>query len=126
MPGYSIDLRKRVIEKVNDGKMQLKDISKLFKIDVKTIYRWRKKLKDTGSLAAKTNFQKGHSHKITNLELFQKFVKENSDLTLKEMAKKWGDVSPQTIYRALKKINFTFKKNSFFIKNVTKKKEKIF
>jgi transposase len=107
---YSIDLRERVIEAVNKGIWQLKEIAKLFNINVKTIYKWRKKLETTGTLAPKTGFEQGHSHKITNLNEFKNFIKENPDLTLKEMAQKWGDVSSASIGRALKKINFTRKK----------------
>lgn len=120
---YSIDLRKRVVSEINKANLPLKDISVLFNVNVKTIYIWRKNLKLTGSIAPKSGFHKGHSHKITNLEDFKKFIQENSDLTLKAMAEKWGNVSQKTIYRAMKKINFTFKKNNFAIKNAMMKKE---
>ena len=123
---YSIDLRERVIEAVNKGILQLKEIAELFNINVKTIYKWRKKLKTTGTLAPKTGFERGHSHKITNLDEFKNFIKKNPDLTLKEMAQKWGNVSSASIGRALKKINFTRKKNNLAIKNVMKKKENNF
>jgi transposase len=123
---YSMDLRERVIEAVNKGIWQLKEIAKLFNINVKTIYKWRKNLEKTGTVAPKTGFQKGHSHKITDLDAFKNFIKENPDLTLKEMAQKFGNVSPASIRRALKKINFTRKKNNSAIKNVMKKKEKNF
>ncbi len=123
---YSMDLRERVIEAANKGIWQLKEIAKLFNINVKTIYKWRKKLETTGTVAPKTGFQKGHSHKIINLDEFKNFIQENPDLTLKEMAQKLGNVSPTAIGRALKKINFTRKKNNSAIKNVMKKKEKNF
>jgi transposase len=123
---YSIDLRERVIEAVNKGIWQLKEIAKFFNINVKTIYKWRKILEITGTLAPKTGFEQGHSHKITNLDEFKNFVTENPDLTLKEMAQKWGNVSPQTIGRSLKKINFTLKKNNLAIKSAMKKKENNF
>ena len=42
MHSYSIDLRKRVIEAVNKGMLQLKEIAALFNVNVKTIYKWRK------------------------------------------------------------------------------------
>jgi transposase len=120
---YSIDLRERVMEAVNKGIWQLKEISALFNVNVKTIYKWRKIFKTTGSLAPKTGFERGHSHKITNFDEFKIFIKNNPDLTLKEMAQKWGNISPKTIGRALKKINFTRKKNNSAIKNAMKKKE---
>lgn len=120
---YSIDLRERVIEAVNKGIWQLKEIAEFFNINVKTIFKWRKKLELTGTLAPETGFAKGHSHKITDLDEFKNFVKNNPDLTLKEMAEKWGNISPATIGRTLKKINFTLKKNNLATESAMKKKE---
>lgn len=123
MIAHSKDLRKRVIDTVNQKVLQLGEIAVLFQINVRTIYDWRKQFEKTGNIEAKTGFHKGHSHKITDLEKFKKFVEENPDLTLKEMAEKWGDISPKTIDRTLKKIGFTFKKNNSDTKSVMKKKE---
>jgi len=123
MIAHSKDLRKRVINAVNQKVLQLGEIAVLFQINVRTIYDWRKQFEKTGNIEAKTGFHKGHSHKITDLEKFKKFVEENSDLTLKEMAEKWGNISPKTIDRALKKIGFTFKKNNLDTKSAMKKKE---
>ena len=38
---YSEDLRKRVMEKVLEGKTKLKETLKMFKAPLKTIYLWR-------------------------------------------------------------------------------------
>ncbi len=70
----------------------------------------KKKAGQTGSFQAITNYQKGHSHKITDLKKVEEFVQKNPDLNLKEIAQKWGDIGPSTINRALHKINFSFKK----------------
>ena len=126
MKAYSVDLRTKIMTVVNENTMQLQEISALFQINVKTIFRWRKQFKATGSFEAKKVVSKGKKGKITDLEYFKAFVENNSDLTLKEMAKKWGNISTGTIWRALKKINFTFKKNSFYTQKVIKKKEKNF
>jgi transposase len=120
---YSTDLRKRVMSAVNENILKLKDIAERFKVNVKTIYDWRKQFKKTGNISPKTGYQKGHSHKITDLDAFKKFVEENSDLTSKEMAEKLGNVSPQTVLNRMKDINFTFKKNNSSMKNAMKKKD---
>ena len=117
---YSEDLRIRVLTEFDKKKITVKDIIELFNVDRKTIYRWRKRREKTGNVKAITGFQIGHSNKIVNLEDFRFFVINNPDLTIKEMAVKWGNVSPSTIRRALIKINFTFKKNSWIIKNAMK------
>ncbi|MCM1001428.1 MAG: IS630 transposase-related protein, partial [Wolbachia endosymbiont of Melophagus ovinus] len=43
---YSEDLRKRVL-KVVDEKKTMEEISKMFKIDRKTIYWWKKRREET-------------------------------------------------------------------------------
>src|SRR5689334_15664463 len=106
---YSLDLRKKVIAKVNEGILKIKEIAAFFGINVRTIYDWRKQWETTGNLAPKTGFQRGHSHKITDLDAFKAFAEANADLTLKEMAEKLGNVSPKTVDRKLKKIGFSFK-----------------
>lgn len=121
---YSLDLRERVIAKVNAGVLTIKEVAALFNINVRTIYDWRKQLEKTGKLAPKSGYQKGHSRKITDIEAFRFFVKNNADLTLKEMANKFGDVSPKTVDRNLKKIGFSFKKKLLVIKNAMNKQEK--
>ena len=117
---YSEDLRIRVLAEYDKKKLAIKDISKLFNVDEKTIYRWRKRREKTGNVSPIKNFQKGHNHKITDLVEFQIFVEQNPDLTTKEMAAQLGNVSPITIRRTLKKINFTFKKNNWIIENAMK------
>src|SRR5258708_25605793 len=117
---YSEDLRIRVRAEFDKKKLPIKDIVQLFNIDQKTVYRWRKRREKTGNIHPIKGFQLGHSHKITDLESFRIFVTNNPDLTTKEMAIKWGNVSAITIRRSLKKINFTFKKNNWIIKNVMK------
>ena len=123
---YSTDFREIVIAKVNEGILQLKDIAKFFNVNVKTIFDWRKQFEKTGTLSPKIGYQKGHSHKITNLDEFKIFVENNPDLTQKEMSQRWNNVSPKTIERALKKIDFTRKKNNSATKNVMKKNEQNF
>jgi transposase len=117
---YSEDLRIRVLAEFDKKQLKISEIVSLFNIDQKTIYRWRKQRKDVGNISPKKNYQNGHSHKITDLESFQMFVVNHSDLTTKEMAIQWGNISATTIRRWLKKMNFTFKKNSSITKNATK------
>lgn len=117
---YSEDLRIRVLAEYDKKQLAVKEISKLFNVDEKTVYRWRKHREKTGNVSPIKNFQKGHSHKITDLVEFQTFVEANPDLTTKEMAAQLGNISAITVRRTLKKIKFTFKKNNWIIKNAMK------
>ncbi|MCS7225464.1 MAG: transposase [Gloeomargarita sp. SKYB31] len=106
---YSTDLRQKAIEAVLEG-ATLVEVSQMFNIGYRTLQRWLKQWSETGDCAPKTGYQKGHSHKIKDLDEFRKFVDANPSLTQKEIAAIWG-VSSMTICRALKKIGYTRKKN---------------
>ncbi len=106
----SIDLRKRVIAAIELG-LSRKEAAKTFQITESVISKWHSLKTKTGSLEAKKNYQKGHSHKITNEEEFKKFVLANRNDSLRALAEKHGSASDTTIGRAMKKIGFTKKKD---------------
>lgn len=112
---YSIDLRKRVVDAVDSG-MSITEIAKIFKVCNKTIYLWLALRSTTNSLAPKTGYQKGHSHKVKDWDQFRIFVENNKHRTVKRMIVEWEKINNDTISesameRALKKINYTAKKN---------------
>ena len=108
---YSYDLRKRAVDIIKSG-MNIKKAVKLLKIGKTSIYKWLAKDRLNESIEPKKNWQKGHSHKITDLEEFKKFAIENAHLTLSEMAKKHPTKpSLETIRKNLKLINFSKKKD---------------
>jgi transposase len=114
----SKDLRKRAIEAIVEKKMHITEVAKIFQLGRRTLYTWLEKYKKEGVTEPKTRYQKGHSHKITDLNLFITFVKENQDCTTAEMAIRWSKqmnqkVCKTTILRMLAKTNFTFKKKRF-------------
>jgi transposase len=121
----SVDLRERVIEAIEGG-MRIVNAAKMFKIGRRSIYRWLDLKKETNSLAPKTCYQKGHSHKITDWENFKKFAEENRESSSPQMAKKWNmltgsDVSDNVILKALKKIGYTSKKNFWVYRSQCRK-----
>lgn len=117
---YSVDLRKRIIDAIKNGMTQT-DAEKIFNVSRKTIYSWLCIQEETGSLEPQTGFQKGHSHGITDLDKFKKFVDEHADYTQEEMAEHFS-VGSSTIGRALKKIGYTRKKRITYTQNEMKKK----
>lgn len=120
---YSEDLRKKVLALVKK-KVKRTVIAQQLEIGRTSIYRWGILEKKTGSVAPKTPYRKGPVRKITDLDAFKIFVDANKDLTQKEMGKKYGDVSKDTIGRALRKIGYSRKKRTTNIQNVTKNIEK--
>ena len=112
--GYGYDLRIRVIKSVDAGQSNV-GICKLYQIGRATVYRWINQRKREGNIYPKTHWQKGYGHKIHDLKAFKKFVEESPGRTLVEMAEAWGGVKRMTIYRSLKKLGFTHKKNQLWL-----------
>lgn len=110
---YSTDLREKLFSQLDLG-MSITKVSKIFKINRQTIYNWVSIKEETGKLEAKSGYQKGHSHKIKDLELLEKFVLENPDRTLKELSCLWPEkISGWTLGRWINRLGYTYKKNLF-------------
>ena len=111
----SIDLRERVIAAVESG-MRPTQAAKTFNVSRRVIYNWLDLRSKTNSLAPKSGYQKGHSHKVTDWESFKIFVETNKHRTVKGMIVEWQKannkiISESAMERSLKKIDYTSKKN---------------
>ena len=122
---FSIDLRERVMIAVDNG-MEIDEAVKIFKLSRRTIYYWKTLRKTTNSLEPKSGYQKGHSHKITDLNQFKIFAKKHQHCTLIQMSIEWKkltniNVSGSLIFKALKKIGYTSKKKRLIMSRQIKK-----
>ena len=107
---YSIDLRERAMAAFDSGE-KVGKIAERFCISEKTLYLWRIQRKSRGNIEPITNYQKGHSHKLLDLEKFKNFVLANASKSVGEMANIWGNIGKTTIKKGLKMIGFSRKKN---------------
>jgi transposase len=107
---YSKDLRQRVMAHYErHGSATL--TSQVFNISRSIIYDWKKLKQDTGDIQAKTGYQHGHSHKITDLAAFKARIGDSTGLTLKQMIQQSGiAMSQMTCSRTLKRLGMTRKK----------------
>lgn len=105
---YSIDFRERAIAFINKGHTG-KELYEAFKIYPSEVNKWRKLLKETGSL--KPQYSKTRVRKI-NLQNLKQAVEEQPDAYLYELARKFG-CTKQAIFYALKRLKLTFKKNVY-------------
>jgi transposase len=123
---YSNDLRKRVMKHYElHGCATL--TSQVFNISRGIIYHWKKLKDETGDIKPRENYQRGHGHKIVDLDKFEEMVKANSGLTLEKLTEKSGiEMSIMTCSRALKKLNITRKKRPTALKSAMKKKGRHF
>lgn len=119
---YSYDLRKKAMQALDEGESKTA-VAKRFKIGRVTLYKWEKRRKETGDFQSKKLGNRGYNHKITDWNAFAEFIKKHGGKTQSDMAKLWGNISRQTIHRALKKFGFTRKKRLMDIKKETKKNE---
>ena len=115
----SLDLRERVVGAIHDGMGKTK-AAKIFGVARRSIYNWLELHENTNSLKAKTNYQKGHSHKITDWEKFKIFVEEHKQKTVPIMVKEYEKLTgvqmcDTVMEKALKKINYSCKKKRFIM-----------
>jgi transposase len=116
---YSYDLRIRVVAAVENG-MEMKEASRVFGVHRDTITAWLTRKEVTGDVQAKTGYQQGHSHKITDPVQFQAFVDAHGEATVEELAEAGGGVGRMTIWRQLRKLGYTHKKRPFAMRSATK------
>jgi len=124
----SVDLRERVIAAIDKG-MHIDKAKKRFSVCKKTIYNWLNLRKKTNTLMPRKGYQRGHSHKITDLEQFKKFAEDHKQCSLLQMTIKWEElfnqsISESSILRALKKTGFSSKKKRIPISNLIQKSGK--
>lgn len=98
---YSLDLRQRVIDRVNQGH-SVEETSELFQVSPATIYRWRQR----PSLERTVVTQR--RRKLDPVALRQ-HVRQHPEARLKDRAKIFG-VHPSAIGHALKRHRITVKK----------------
>lgn len=121
---YSYDFRQKVMQAIELDGLKKSEASELFNISRNTINLWCQRKAETGDVQAKPKPSSNPTRKITDMELFRAFVKENEDKTQAEMAQLWEtDISERTISRALQQIGFTRKKKLMGIANVMKSNE---
>ncbi|BFD47609.1 MAG: IS630 transposase-related protein [Wolbachia endosymbiont of Sergentomyia squamirostris] len=118
--GYSLDLRKKVIEYVNSGHSKA-EVCRVFKIGKNTIFEWLKKLKN-GSLERKKRENK--ARKLDEQKLIE-YIKKHPDRIMSEIAKDFK-LSKNCIWKGLKRLKITRKKRPQFTKKVMKTSVKNF
>lgn len=103
---YDVNYRQRVIDYLSEGHTE-RDAAEVFKVSTFTIWKWKSKLKETGTLVAEK--RQGHWRKIDPDKL-REYVDTHPDAYQHEMAAAFG-VRLYAIQRALKRLKITRKKN---------------
>lgn len=112
MSPYSEDLRKRVVDAVDQGDGSLRGLARRFCVSVSFIQRLLRRRRQTGSIRPKPHGG-GQPPALDKhgMQRLRQLVGEQPDATLEELRQRLGaDCSLAAICRALKKLGFTRKK----------------
>ena len=113
MKAYSMDLRLRVMADVDTG-MLVKDVAVKYRVSTDWIYKLKRLRRETGSFGPRQQrtVQRGKLDDV--LPQLKQLAEQHPDATLKELRDKLGrTVGVSTLWRALKRLQFTFKKKYF-------------
>lgn len=116
---YSRDFREQVLSHIESG-ATIESTSILFSIGTTTIKNWKNLKSKTGQLLG--SGRPSTPYKINSDEL-KRYVKENPDAFLNEIALHFNVTSP-AIHIALKRLNITRKKRLLYIKRDVTKSDK--
>jgi len=112
---YSIDLRSKAIEAVEQGNSQ-KSVAKMLGIGLASLERWIKRKRETGSVEAIS--PPGAPRKIDKAGevKLREYLKENPESKIRELceymaSEGYEQVSNSTMTRLLKAMNISRKKN---------------
>ncbi|HAT2150920.1 TPA: transposase [Legionella pneumophila] len=100
---YLEDFRKQVLSQIDMGHT-IEYVSQLYSIGTTSIKRWKRSLKETGSVMGR-----GRPYKIDDEEL-KLYMQSYPDASLKEIAAQFVVTSPG-VFAALKRLNITRKKS---------------
>jgi len=124
---YSLDLRQKVINAIEQDGMKKSEASVVFHISRNTIDLWLKRKADTGCLAPTRPTGPSKMAKITDWVAFEAFAEQHRHCTQSEMAEQWpGDISQPTISRALARIGWTRKKKTYGYRQRDEEKRQAF
>ena len=110
--GYSEDLRKKVIEYLEQGHSQ-REASRMFSVNLTTVNKWNQKYQKTGCLKNKPLNRK---FKKIDPDKLKAYVEEHPDAYLKEIGEVFG-CTDMAIHYAFKRLGITRKKRQSDTKN---------
>jgi transposase len=112
MQAYSIDLRRRILEDCDTG-VGTREVATKYRVSESWVRRLKQRRRETGEIAPRRSGTKQGPTWLAYAEDLQQLVDEQPDATLGELRERLGrKVSPQTLSRALRALQLTFKKKS--------------
>lgn len=115
MKAYNLDLRRRIIETVEEGVSTTATAAR-FKVSPASVKRYVKRMREAGTLAPKVRPGQRPRLGAEELKLLEAQVCQDNDLTLAEHSERLEQatglrVSVTTLHRAFKRLDITRKKD---------------
>lgn len=130
MNAYSKDLREKVVRAYEEKQGSIRDLAKRFMICKATVGKWLKEYREL-RLLEPVKQAGGKKPKIAGAKLdsIKFIIKDDKDATLEKICKVFEGmweikVCVSTMWRALKKLGFSYKKKCFVQPSKTKKRFK--
>jgi transposase len=113
MQAYSIDLRQRVLEDCDAGG-STREVALKYRVSESWVRRLKQRRREHGEVAPRRSGNPQPPRWQAHAEQLEQLVAEQPDATLSELQQRLGTrLSPQTLSRALRALQLTFKKKSF-------------
>lgn len=110
MKAYSIDLRERILKDVDAG-MTTRLVALKYDVSESWVRRLKQRRRELGEISPRSSRNRVQPKWLPLAEEIEKLVAEKSDITLRELRESLGvDISIQTLSRALRTLQLTFKK----------------
>lgn len=110
MKAYSLDLRTRVLKDA-DGGMRTREVAVKYDVSESWVRRLKQRRRESGEIAARSSRNGVRPKWLAYADQLQRLVEAKPDLTLRELRDALGrEVSLQTLSRALRQLQLTFKK----------------
>lgn len=108
---YSMDLRTRVLADVDDG-MKPSEVALKYRVSRSWVYKILHFRRTTGSCAAREPRRSRRTKLDDLLPMIEAAVRQKPDATLRELRDTLNlSVGLSTLWRAIKRLQFTFKKS---------------
>ena len=125
MKPYSVDLRERIVQAVNDDNMPREEAAKQFRVSLASVNRFLQLHRDLGNLEPLFSTGRPRLISLEDEPRLLEQVQANNDLTLEEHCKLWKKNMKQTIsvtcmFESQKRAKITLKKSLFKLENATK------
>ena len=125
MKPYSIDLRERIVQAVNDDNMPREDAAQQVRVSLASVNRFLQLHRDLGNLEPLYSTGRPRLISLEDEPRLLEQVQANNDLTLEEHCKLWKKTMKQTVsvtcmFESQKRAKITLKKSQSKLENATK------